>query len=166
MPDLLALYAQGQPDKLAVIDDRPGGDVRTMTYIELDESANRLANVLADSGVGQRTKIVWCGQNSIGVVTAIDAAAKLGATAVPLNYRLSDEEAAFVTDHSDARLVIVDAEFAPMFQRIRDRVTTVSSVLVFDGDVPDGDGLFADQRVEFVETVDRACCHGRQHAIS
>jgi len=144
MPDLLALYAQAQPDKLAVIDDRPGGDVRTMTYAELDESANRLANVLADRGVGRRTKIVWCGQNSIGVVTAIDAAAKLGATAVPLNYRLSDDEAAFVTDHSDARLVIVDAEFAPMFQRIRDRVPTVSSVLVFDGDDPDGDGWFAD----------------------
>ena len=39
---------------------------------------------------------------------------------MPLNYRLSDEEAAYVTDHSDTSIVIVDAEFAPMFQRIRD----------------------------------------------
>ncbi|MEZ5251135.1 MAG: hypothetical protein R2713_18525 [Ilumatobacteraceae bacterium] len=38
---------------------------------------------------------------------------KLGVTAVPLNYRLSDEEAAYVTDHSDATIVYVDAEFAP-----------------------------------------------------
>ena len=48
------------------------------------------------------TKVVWCGQNSIGVVAIVNAARKLGATAVPLNYRLSDEEAAYVTDHSDA----------------------------------------------------------------
>ena len=49
----------------------------------------------------------------------INAARKLGVTAVPLNYRLSDEEAAYVTDHCDATIVYVDAEFAPMFERIR-----------------------------------------------
>ena len=38
---------------------------------------------------------------------------------MPLNYRLSDEEAAYVTDHCDAVLVYVDTEFAPMFERIR-----------------------------------------------
>ena len=49
----------------------------------------------------------------------INAARKLGVTAVPLNYRLSDEEATYVTDHCDATIVYVDAEFAPMFERIR-----------------------------------------------
>ena len=54
------------------------------------------------------------------IVTAINAARKIGATAVPLNYRLSPEEAAYVTDHSDAdRSCHVDAEFAPMFEQIR-----------------------------------------------
>ena len=57
------------------------------------------------------TKVVWCGQNSPGVVVMINAARKLGVTAVPLNYRLSDEEAAYVTDHCDATIVYVDAEF-------------------------------------------------------
>jgi fatty-acyl-CoA synthase/long-chain acyl-CoA synthetase len=45
---------------------------------------------------------VWWGQNSIGVVRVIHAARKIGATAVPLNYRLTDEEAAFVVDDCDA----------------------------------------------------------------
>ena len=84
------------------------------------------------------TKVVWCGQNSLGLVVMINAARKLGVTAVPLNYRLSDEEAAYVTDHCDATIVYVDAEFAPMFERIRDDLPKVEHVLVFDGAALDG----------------------------
>ncbi|MEO6125740.1 MAG: AMP-binding protein [Ilumatobacteraceae bacterium] len=139
MPDFLTLYAQVQPDKAAVIDDRPAGTVQSMTFRQLNERTNRLANVLI--GLGARpgdTKVVWCGQNSIGLVTMVNAARKLGVTAVPLNYRLSDEEAAYVTDHCDATIVYVDAEFAPMFERIRADIPQVQHVLVFDGSTPDG----------------------------
>ena len=57
---------------------------------------------------------------------------------MPLNYRLSDEEATYVTDHCDATIVYVDAEFAPMFERIRADVPKVEHVLVFDGAAPAG----------------------------
>jgi acyl-coenzyme A synthetase/AMP-(fatty) acid ligase len=33
----------------AVIDDRPDGTITTLTFSELNEQANRLANVLLDS---------------------------------------------------------------------------------------------------------------------
>jgi len=144
MADLVAMYAQAHPHKPAVVDDRPGGDVRTLTWAELDDAANRLANVLIEHGATTGSKLVWCGQNSTGVAVLFSAARKVGVTAVPLNYRLSDEEAAFVTDHSDADLVYVDAELAPMFARIRADVPKVTTVLTFDGPGPDGDGWFAD----------------------
>ncbi len=63
----------------------------------------------------------------------VNAARKIGVTAVPLNYRLSAEEAAYVTDHCDATIVFVDAEFAPLFERIRSEIPKVEHVLVFDG---------------------------------
>ncbi len=147
MADFLTLYAQVQPDKLAVVDDRPDGTVHTLTFRELNGRVNRLANVLLEVGARPgATKVVWCGQNSPGLVTMINAARKLGVTAVPLNYRLSDEEAAYVVDHCDATVVYVDAEFAPMFERIRPQIPQVQHVLVFDAaaagsQVPDG---FAD----------------------
>ncbi len=139
MPDYLSLYAISQPDKIAVIDDRPDGSVQQLTYAELDVATNRLGHVLQDLGAGRGSKVVWCGQNSIGLVLAIHACRKVGTTAVPLNYRLSDDEAAYVTDHCDADIVFVDAEFAAMFDRIRERVPKVRHVLVFDG--PAGDGM-------------------------
>jgi fatty-acyl-CoA synthase/long-chain acyl-CoA synthetase len=138
MPDLLTAYAQAQPDKVAVIDDRLGVDVRTVTYAEFEAVTNRLAHVLREHGVGPGVKVVWCGQNSMGIANLVVAARKVGATAVPLNYRLSDEEAAYVTDHSDATVVYVDAEYAPLFERVRAEIPKVNDILVFDGPAPAG----------------------------
>ena len=112
-----------------------------MTFAELEAQANRLANVLLGHGAGPGAKVVWCGQNSIRVVVMVNAARKVGVTAVPLNYRLSDEEAAYVTDHCDATIVYVDAELAPMFEsdpgRASRRSRTSSSTTAT---VPDGHG--------------------------
>ena len=59
MPDFLTVYAQVQPDKPAVIDDRPNGQVTTLTYAQLNEQANRLANVLIAFGARPpETKVV------------------------------------------------------------------------------------------------------------
>jgi acyl-CoA synthetase (AMP-forming)/AMP-acid ligase II len=138
MADFLTAYSITQPDKLAVVDDRADGTVHQLTYAQLNERANQLANVLLELGVAPGdSKVVWCGQNSVGLVVMINAARKLGVTAVPLNYRLSDEEAAYVTDHCDATIVYVDAEFAPMFARIRKDLPKVQQYLVFDGEVPE-----------------------------
>ncbi len=132
------MHAQAHPDKLAVVDDRGGDDVRTLTWAELDDRATRLANVLASHGAKSGDKIAWCGPNSMGIVVFLDAARKLGVTGVPVNYRFADEEAAYVTDHSDAIAVFVDAELAPMFQRIRAEIPKVTTAYVFGGSLPDG----------------------------
>jgi acyl-CoA synthetase (AMP-forming)/AMP-acid ligase II len=126
------------PEKLAVIDDRPGGTVTIVTWAELNAEANRLADVLLRHGAGPGTKVVWCGQNSIAVVVMINAARKVGVTAVPLNYRLSDEEAAYVVDHCDATIAYIDAEVAPMFERIRADIPQVETILAYGGPPRDG----------------------------
>jgi fatty-acyl-CoA synthase/long-chain acyl-CoA synthetase len=139
MADFLTAYSITQAGKAAVIDDRPDGTITTLTYAELNEQANRLANVLLDLGARPgETKVVWCGQNSPGIVVVINAARKLGVTAVPLNYRLTDAEATYVTDHCDATIVYVDAESAPVFSRIRSLLPKVEHYLVFDGETPAG----------------------------
>jgi acyl-CoA synthetase (AMP-forming)/AMP-acid ligase II len=139
MADFLTAYSIAQPEKVAVIDDRPDGTITTLTYAELNEQANRLASVLLDLGARPgETKVVWCGQNSPAVVTMINAARKLGVTAVPLNYRLSDEEATYVADHCDATIAYVDAEFVQKFERIRGNLPKIEQFVVYDGAARDG----------------------------
>ncbi|HMS81241.1 MAG TPA: AMP-binding protein, partial [Burkholderiaceae bacterium] len=132
-PDYLATHAESIPDKIAVIDDRPDGTYTAWTFAGLNAQANRLANALAALGVARGERVVWCGQNSPGVVRTIHAARKLGAVAVPLNYRLTPEEAQYVVDDSDAVLACIDAEHAPLFEAIRDRIPKVREVLVHGG---------------------------------
>jgi len=51
MPDdILTIYAQAQPDKPGVIDDKPDGTVVVWTYAELETRANRVANLLLSLG--------------------------------------------------------------------------------------------------------------------
>jgi acyl-CoA synthetase (AMP-forming)/AMP-acid ligase II len=132
--DILAMYAGAQPDKAAIIDDRPGQPVRRWTFAELDRRANQLAHLLMSLGVGTTTKVCWCGQNSDALIIATHAIRKVGAIGVPLNYRLSTEEAAYVVDNCDATVVYVDAEYEPLIRAILDRTPKVKEVLVFDGD--------------------------------
>ena len=64
----LAQHAERLGDKPAVIDDRPDGALTVWTFTELNRQANRLANVLLALGLKAGDKIVWCGQNSGGIV--------------------------------------------------------------------------------------------------
>ena len=143
----LTVQAERLADKPAVIDDRPDGTVVTWTYAELNRQANRLAHVLRDLGVKPGERFVWCGPNSLGVVCAGHARSKLGATTVPLNYRLTPDETAYIVNDSDAALVYVDAEHAETFARIRSAIPRVRDIVVFGGPVPpgmlDGDALVA-----------------------
>ncbi len=139
MPDLLTLYASSQPGKLAVVDDRAGADVVSWTYAQLEAEANRLANVLASLGAGPGEKIIWCGPNSPQVVAVISATRKLGAVAVPLNYRLTPEEARYIVTHSDACAAYVDAEYAHLIPAPQDgHPGSLRHVLVYGGAAPAG----------------------------
>jgi long-chain acyl-CoA synthetase len=121
MPDTLSSYAQSQPGKPGVIDDRPDGTVVMWTYAELEAQANRIANLLLSLGAGPGRKVLWCGPNSPEVVAVMSATRKIGAVAVPLNYRLTPAEALYVINHSDAEIAYVDHEHAPMFAALRDQ---------------------------------------------
>src|SRR5215472_1008433 len=137
MPDLLSAYASAQPGKLAVVDDRPGADVVSWTYAQLEAEANRLANVLASLGVGAGEKVIWCGPNSPRVVAVVSATRKLGAVAVPLNYRLTAEEARYIVTHSDACAAYADAEYAHLMPEPQgERTGSLRHVLIYDGAAP------------------------------
>jgi len=144
MPDILSVYAMSQPGKLAVIHDKPDGTVVHWTYAELEKRANQLANLLLALNAGPGTKVLWCGPNSPEVVAMMNASRKIGATAVPLNYRLTPEEACYVIDNSDAEIAYVDHEHAPMFAALRNRLTKVRHIIVVGGPAPDGMLIEAD----------------------
>src|SRR5215469_158038 len=133
MPDILTVYAETQPDKLAVVDDKGGDNIVQLTYAELEAASNRLANALLALGARPGSKVIWCGPNSVPVVVVVNAARKIGAVAVPLNYRLTAEEARYVINHSDAEIAYVDTEYAHLFDGLVGELATLRHVIVYGG---------------------------------
>ena len=133
MNDVLTDLAARLGGKTALIDDRPGGPVMKWTFAELEANANRLARLLIEQGVKPKDRIVSCGQNSCWLVAMSNAVRKIGAVGVPLNYRLTADEATYVVDNSDAVVVFADAEFADFFAKIAKDTPKVRQTLIFDG---------------------------------
>jgi fatty-acyl-CoA synthase/long-chain acyl-CoA synthetase len=138
MQDILSAYAAAQPDKPGVIDDKGDGNVIVWTYAELEAQSNRVANTLLALGSGPGRKVIWCGPNSPEVVAVMNATRKIGAVAVPLNYRLTPEEAVYVINHSDAEIAYVDAEYAGLFAGLRGQLPRVAHILAVGGPAPEG----------------------------
>jgi fatty-acyl-CoA synthase len=88
----------------------------TRTYAELAENTTRLAHGLAARGVGRGDRVAFLGLNSVELVEAMFATAKLGAVFLPLNTRLAPPEIAYILADSGAKLLIA----APGFDSVAD----------------------------------------------
>jgi len=95
------------PDKIAVVDG-----VRRYTYRHLQARVHRLANALRHMGVAQGDKVAVLSPNSHRVLEAFFAVPQLGAVLVPLNFRLTTPEFTYILEHAEAKVVLVDWEYA------------------------------------------------------
>src|SRR5712691_3195931 len=142
--DALAVHAQNAPNKVAVVvDESGGGSASTTTFAELNDQVNRLGNGLLAAGAQSGDRLVWCGPNSLEVLTTIHAARKCNLVAVPLSYRFNGDEMQYVIDNSDATVVVIDAEQAPLVASVRHQLPKLRAVVVFGGEVPSASGFLA-----------------------
>lgn len=118
--DYLAELARRQPDEPAVIDDRPDGSITRLSWADFNAYVNRIANGFLALGLEPLDKLAWCGKNSLETLAITHVARKIGAISVPLNYRLTAEEMAYLLEDSDAVAAWVDADLALLFAEIRE----------------------------------------------
>jgi crotonobetaine/carnitine-CoA ligase len=85
---------------------------RVLSYAELDRSVNRVANGLADLGVGPGRGVALMMANSPEWLFTYFATQKLGAYAVPVNVGLRGEGLRYVLRHSDAGMIVADTDLA------------------------------------------------------
>jgi acyl-CoA synthetase (AMP-forming)/AMP-acid ligase II len=79
----------------------------TWSYGDLTAAANRVANGLLELGVEKGRRVAVIGENSIEHLQILLAAGKIGAVAVPLNYRLAPAELSFIISDAKAKVLVV-----------------------------------------------------------
>lgn len=87
------------------------GDER-YSYNEANRRINRIANGLKSLGVKAGDKVAFLLPNCCEIVLIYYALQKIGAVAVPLNFRLIAREIGFLIENSDSETLIYSAEFA------------------------------------------------------
>jgi long-chain acyl-CoA synthetase len=115
--DVVRRQAVERPDVVAL----RNGD-RAVTYAELDERTNRLAQALRRRGVGTGSRVAHLDRTALEVVELFVAAAKLGAVTVPLNWRLAAPELATIVEDSGAPVVVAGPAYAGLARELAGEV--------------------------------------------
>ncbi|PXX05132.1 fatty-acid--CoA ligase FadD5 [Mycolicibacterium moriokaense] len=103
---------------------------QTTTWGELDRRATALAGALCRRGVGFGDRVLILMLNRTEFIESFLAANKLGAIAVPVNFRMTPPEIAFLVSDCQARVVITEAVLANVATAVRGVDPTLKTVVV------------------------------------
>ncbi len=113
------------PDRVAILfhDER-------VTCHDLLARVNRFANGLARLGIDREQRVILMLKDSPAMVSALLGTMKAGAVVVPINLRASATELALMLNDSRAKLLLIDAEFLPVYRAIASTVDATLKVHV------------------------------------
>ncbi len=107
--DWLKCWFSHAPQNIALID---GDSQESWTYSDLFSRAQSGAHFLERKfNIRKGDRIAYLGQNALSVISLFFATSRVGAVLVPVNYRLSSREVAYILSNSQPRLVVHDGEF-------------------------------------------------------
>jgi fatty-acyl-CoA synthase len=114
IPQSVATFAALTPERPAARDSR-----RALTYRQLHERTNRLANALLAHGLHKGDRVAVLAYNCVEWLEIYIGLGKAGLVAVPINFRLVAPEIHFIADNCEARAFIVQDELLDRVEAIR-----------------------------------------------
>jgi fatty-acyl-CoA synthase len=111
----IAKWALTRPEKVAV-----HSDGRSLTYREFEERIGRFGNLLSDLGISKGDRVAILLYNTHEYLEIFFALSRMGAIAVPLNFRLAFSEIQYILKDSGACALFFGTEFADLVGRIRE----------------------------------------------
>ena len=123
----LVRNARVYPDKPAIV---YGG--RRTTYREFLERACRLANGLIELGITAESNVALLAPNTPAHLEANFGVHMAGGALVAVNTRLSPQEIAYIVKHSEARVMLVDAEWVPQIAPVMGAMDALEHLIVIE----------------------------------
>ena len=110
----VATQARLNPHKLGARDSH-----RALTFAQWHERATRLANGLLSLGLAKGDRVALLAYNCVEWMEMYAALARAGLVAVPINFRLTAPEIAYIAGHSEARAFIVQHDLLDRVAPVR-----------------------------------------------
>lgn len=96
-------WAEQTPDKAAVINADSGEQI---TYKELNDRSNQLAQLMWDKGLRPGDHVAVFMENNLRYFDVMWAALRSGLYLTTVNRYLTDEEAGYILDNCEARVLV------------------------------------------------------------
>ncbi|MFR1637701.1 MAG: AMP-binding protein [Eggerthellaceae bacterium] len=120
------------PDKTAVVFDG-----REITYRAMNDRINQMAGVLTcDLGVRPGDRVAYLLPNCPELLELYYAVQKIGAVAVPLNYKLIPREVAYLVNASGAEVLVFASQFAASVAEAAQSFTSDVALVSAGGECP------------------------------
>jgi long-chain acyl-CoA synthetase len=119
-------------------------DQRSLTFAAYKQKVDQLACGLQKGGFKKGDRIGVLGKNSLEYFLLYGAAAALGGIVLPINWRLSADEAVFNLNDGQPGILFVDSEFQGLIKDIKTKLTSVTKFFNLKppgGEFSDFDGL-------------------------
>jgi acyl-CoA synthetase (AMP-forming)/AMP-acid ligase II len=108
------------------------------TYQEFSNRINRLSHCLIGFGIKKDDKVAILHPNCHTFLESYYAIPQIGAISVPINYRLSPREIAFILQDSESKILIADSMFKHQVNVIRGEMGGIKRIL-WTGDLQESD---------------------------
>jgi len=105
-------------------------DVEEATFFQISKRAEQLAAALTKLGVKRGERVATFMWNNQAHTEAYLAVPSMGSVLHTLNIRLFPEQLAYIINHAEDKVVIVDASLVPLFAKIRDQIPLVATIIV------------------------------------
>ena len=92
---------------------------RRFTFSELNTRANQASAALSALGLAKGDRVALLTYNGSEFVECFFGPAKTGLVIMPLNWRLTADELAFILKDGGARALVFDADFAPVIEQLK-----------------------------------------------
>jgi len=113
------------PDKAALVFEG-----RRWTYAQWNRLVNKAANAFRAAGIAKGDRVAILTYNLPEQVTAFYALLKIGASPVPINYRLAANEVKYIVDDSGAKILLFEEALRAPVEAIKDRIGVEKLVYV------------------------------------
>ena len=123
IPEMLARNARMYPDDCALVELKPGRNYRReITWRQMDDEANRVANALIDTGVKKGDRVIHWMMNSIDWLIVYFGILRSGAWVAPLNFRFTGSDFQYCAEISGARFMIIGEEFIERVDSVKNQL--------------------------------------------
>ena len=109
------------------------------TYAQFGARCERLASALIADGLETGDRVAYLSFNTHKLLEGYFGVVQARGVVMPLNVRLTPAELIQILNHSGARMLLFEPDFAPLIEQIRKVCRAISRYVCLDGGSPQAD---------------------------